>query len=196
MSEFKINSDWFEKFAQKNFEVILPILKPKKTLEIGSHEGASVTDLCLRNDWSDYLEAYCIDRWDQQKISQIEKNFDENIKTLETNCSFSLNVKKLKGMSEYHLSKLIVDGHMSTFDFIYIDGGHSARDVLSDLILSFKLLRSGGIILLDDYLWASQSPEQIQITETPKLAIDSFSNVFYGKLKITGMGYQVSFQKH
>ena len=38
-------------------------------------------------------------------------------------------------------------------DFIYVDGSHQAHDVLCDAILSFKLLRVGGIVCFDDYLW-------------------------------------------
>ena len=33
------------------------------------------------------------------------------------------------------------------YDFIYIDGSHDAADVLLDAALSFKLVKSGGLIL-------------------------------------------------
>jgi hypothetical protein len=33
------------------------------------------------------------------------------------------------------------------------DGSHRARDVLEDAVLSWPLLKVGGIMLFDDYLW-------------------------------------------
>jgi len=78
MNEFKTNSNYFEKFTQRNLEVILPALKPKKTLEIGTHEGTSIIDLCFRNNWSNYVEAYCIDGWSKHQINQIFKKFEES----------------------------------------------------------------------------------------------------------------------
>ena len=37
------------------------------------------------------------------------------------------------------------------FDFIYVDGGHDAGTALADGLLSFRLLRPGGLIVFDDY---------------------------------------------
>lgn len=37
------------------------------------------------------------------------------------------------------------------FDFIYVDGSHRSPDVIYDAILSFGLLKKGGIMIFDDY---------------------------------------------
>lgn len=37
------------------------------------------------------------------------------------------------------------------FDFVYIDGSHSAPDALRDITIAFELMRPGGIIVIDDY---------------------------------------------
>jgi len=39
------------------------------------------------------------------------------------------------------------------FDYISIDGSHEAADVLSDAVLSWPLLKTGGLICFDDYEW-------------------------------------------
>ena len=39
---------------------------------------------------------------------------------------------------------------LGTYDLIHIDGGHSEEIVVSDIFFSDKLLRSGGIMILDD----------------------------------------------
>lgn len=40
----------------------------------------------------------------------------------------------------------------SYFDWIYIDGNHSYEFVLDDLILSYKKIKKGGVIIGDDYI--------------------------------------------
>src|SRR5439155_1145182 len=65
----------------------------------------------------------------------------------------------------------------SQIDFVYIDGSHNARDVLIDAINSWQAIKDGGLLIFDDYEWPTDLPE----TEKPRLAIDSFLEVFAGK---------------
>ena len=37
------------------------------------------------------------------------------------------------------------------FDLIFIDGSHLKKDVILDLILSWKMLKPGGYLVMDDY---------------------------------------------
>lgn len=37
------------------------------------------------------------------------------------------------------------------FDFCYIDASHAPEDVLRDAILAWPLMKSGGVIMFDDY---------------------------------------------
>jgi hypothetical protein len=41
-------------------------------------------------------------------------------------------VRKLKGRSVEMLARLMTEDGIATFDVAYVDGSHSARDVLSD----------------------------------------------------------------
>ena len=43
------------------------------------------------------------------------------------------------------------------FDLVYIDGSHKADHVLADIVMSDALLRSGGLMLLDDFEWSGVS---------------------------------------
>ena len=73
------------------------------------------------------------------------------------------------------------------FDFIFVDGSHTAEDVNADLVLSWKLLNFGGLIYCDDYLWGFNEDDKT-VYDSPKLGIDSFVNVFSSRLKpIYGM---------
>jgi predicted O-methyltransferase YrrM len=49
------------------------------------------------------------------------------------------------------------------YDFIYIDGAHSAIDVLEDAILSFRLAKPGSVIAFDDYLWNDPQHNQLGV---------------------------------
>jgi len=53
-----------------------------------------------------------------------------------------------------------------------------------DAVLSFQLLRVGGVIAFDDYLWSEDLPNGKDPLRCPKLAIDSFVNVFTRKVDI------------
>ena len=56
------------------------------------------------------------------------------------------------------------------------------RMVLFDSdICAFKLLKEGGIMIFDDYLWKG---EDGNILKTPNIAIDSFVNIFSVKIYI------------
>lgn len=77
------------------------------------------------------------------------------------------------------------------FDFIHVDGSHSAPDVLSDAVLSWPLLKPGGLIAFDDYEW----PEFSDPRRRPKLAIDAFLTVQHGNYEVVHKGYQVWVRK-
>jgi hypothetical protein len=74
-----------------------------------------------------------------------------------------------------------------TFEFIYIDGCHLAPCAIEDIILSFPLLKPGGVFIFDDYKW---EPEREQ-DKTPKLAADSFMKIYREMIDVLHIGYQV-----
>ncbi|MGH7791972.1 MAG: class I SAM-dependent methyltransferase, partial [Thermodesulfobacteriota bacterium] len=111
-------------------------------LEIGSFEGRS-TIWFLENILTHPTSSItCVDNFSRQGG---EPRFDHNIKV----SGFSNKVTKIKGRSEDVLRTL----NENTFDIIYIDGNHYALNVLMDTVLSWLLLKPGGIIIFDDYEW-------------------------------------------
>ena len=78
------------------------------------------------------------------------------------------------------------------FDFIYIDGSHIAKDVLTDACMAWPLLKSKGLMVFDDYLW---SPSARDILHRPKAAIDAFTNLFAEEVEIVHVGYQLVVRK-
>ena len=101
-----------------------------------------------------------------------------------------------KARSVVALSRLIADD-AGEFDLIYIDGSHQASDVLVDAILSFELLKLGGVMIFDDYIWKEANLKAIDLLRSPKIAIDAFTTIFARKLRIipAESNYQVYVEK-
>jgi hypothetical protein len=63
--------------------------------------------------------------------------------------------------------------------------------VLSDAVMAWALLESGGILIFDDYLWTGLATEQ----DRPRFAIDSFLACFLGQYDEVYRGYQMIIHK-
>jgi len=65
---------------------------------------------------------------------------------------------------------------------IYIDGSHETPDVFSDAALSYRLLRIGGLMIFDDYIWGGGA--NADPIMNPKMAIDCFLNCYQRKMQM------------
>jgi hypothetical protein len=89
----------------------------------------------------------------------------------------------IEGFSQIELRRLPLE----SFDIIYIDGSHDEPDVLEDAILSWRLLKEGGMLILDDYL--------METHEKPQAAIDAFFAFFGDKFEVVHVDWQVILKK-
>jgi predicted O-methyltransferase YrrM len=134
----------------------------KRVLEIGSYEGQSALF------WHGFLNAHvtCIDNWKHvadgcANAREVERHFDNNTR--------GLRITKMKvATSTDALVQLIRD--KVSFDLAYIDGDHSRLQVMIDTCLAWRLLRSGGIMVWDDY--EEYRPD---LVDRPTPAIDAFN---------------------
>ena len=203
MDNYEFTNKWFENKAKQIWTQILNQTKPKKILEIGSYEGAStcylIDTLSLHHD---AFEINAIDTWDggiehkEMKINMklVEERFKKNTSLAIKKSKKSIELITHKAKSINALSKLIISKQSNYFDFIYIDGSHMASDVLSDAILSFELLKINGIMGFDDYLW--KLPNTDNLLTNPKIAIDTFTNIFSFRIQIlVTLNHQVYIKK-
>ncbi len=183
--QYIFTKDWFDQNSRQNWDRIVPIINPKKILEIGSYEGAAACYLIEKLGKNNFLEVHCIDTWEEsdglakEEALIVEKRFDYNMQLAVNRSKNKTKYFKYKSQSHLVLSKMIADG-VGDFDLIYVDASHYAVDVLTDAVLSFKLLKAGGILIFDDYLWVGDE----NIVYYPKIAIDSFTNVFSKHIKL------------
>lgn len=77
-------------------------------------------------------------------------------------------------------------------DFIYVDGSHTAKDVLADAVQSWPLLVKGGIMLFDDYQWQHYADNPAL---NPKMGIDAFIGCYFSEMVMWGQSYQLMITK-
>ncbi|CAG8747111.1 20604_t:CDS:2 [Cetraspora pellucida] len=186
--KFKFTHDWLKPhlpYWEKN----LFYLKNQKinVLEIGAFEGRSTTWILEELFKNPESKLITIDIF--LKIfpdNDNETTFHENIKkTRKEN-----QIEVIKSKSFNTLIKLNHENKLK-FDFIYIDGSHESHDVLSDAVLSWNLLKEGGIMILDDYEWDFFEEEYLN----PRIAIDSFLRCYQAQIEIIDKYYQVAIRK-
>lgn len=193
-NEYNFSVDWFSNNIPTWTQLLDQVL-PTKILEIGSFEGRSTCFLIDYLSKSSEIEIHCVDTWEggiehkeggvaPQVMSDVECRFHHNVDISVANSMNKVKLEIHKGYSDEKLSILVAQGFKNHFDLVYIDGSHQAPDVLIDAVLSFKLLKVGGLIFFDDYLWEEANPNGVDILRCPKPAIDAFTNIFMRKLKI------------
>ena len=194
--DYQFTQNWFSSVCQYWPHLFTHLgwnsKEPKMILEIGSFEGQS-TCWMLEN-LIDHQESkiFCLDTFQggeehqtgEYGLESLFERFTHNV----TQTGKEDFVQVLVGDSKNSLSHLICDE--LSFDFIYVDGSHRAKDVLADAVLSWMLLKKGGLMILDDYLWGVFEHD---IASAPKMGIDSFINCYAEELTIIriAQNYQV-----
>lgn len=177
---YKFDHDWFSRNIGNLRRIFSGYsgINPPNILEVGAFEGRSTVWFL---DNVSNCTVTTIDTWKGGKDHSPD-NPEINFFNVKSN--FQHNTEKFKDRltvcetnSFDALNNLICKN--KKFDFVYVDGSHTAIDVNLDLILSFKLLNVPGILYCDDYYWGFN---EMSIYETPKLGIDSFVNVYGNKL--------------
>ncbi len=160
-------------------------------LEIGSWEGRSA--LFFLN-FLPRCKLTCIDTFEggqehkaaddaDTELPKIERNFDANT------AAFKARIEKIKAPSAVALAGLGVASRR--FDIAYIDGGHRAYEVYGDGVLTWPLMRKGGLVIFDDYQW-DMMPEAL---DNPKPGIDAFLKSMKGKFRPVHRKYQIAIEK-
>jgi predicted O-methyltransferase YrrM len=83
--------------------------------------------------------------------------------------------------------------HGQKFDFIYIDGDHTAKGVYTDAHLSWDKLKPYGIMAFDDYVWQHDTKQNHL---RPKPGIDKFLSEHSGEYQLLIMDEQVWISKN
>ena len=191
MKNYRFTENWF---TDDGLVILndLDVTKELHILEIGSFEGKSTVwflENILQNKNSTIT---CVDPWmnysqDQDSLNSYFKEENEwdliNRKTKEiflhniVESGDSGKVTIRQGFSDKVLPCLITEQKM--YDIIFIDGNHTAPYVMMDSVMSWPLLKNGGIMIFDDYNWEFDNPPTLR----PKESVDYFMLSFSDYIK-------------
>jgi predicted O-methyltransferase YrrM len=149
-------------------------------LEVGTFEGMSVLWM-LQNVLTD----------ESSRAEGVDPYFDASVKARAlANLEHSGHVARFKlhqGLSADVLPRLTP----ATYDIIYVDGSHTADDVLADAVLCWLLLKPGGLLVFDDWQMDRTMPEELR----PAVAINAFITAYRRRLEVVHRGYQLVVRK-
>jgi len=183
--------NWFAG-QQYNFEAQLAHLSGKpdlRFLQIGAYTGDASVWLCENVLTHPTCVLIDVDTWagsDEREHQAID--FERVLKYYEARITKYQKVVRLKMTSDKYFTGEIA----AQFDFIYIDGDHTSAQVERDAYSAWKLLKDGGILAFDDYLWGQDLPPDT----TPKPAIDNFLRTHTGEYTQLVDSYQVWIKKN
>ena len=154
--------NWNQEFI-KNSE---GIREKNLCLEIGCFEGLT-SNYIVDNILSESGRLICVDPltdvYLNDKLSELDDNnnnkewiyFKDQYSRFINNVSEHIESGKIELIKDLSINVFnsLLDKYKESFDFIYIDGDHRPDGVYIDAINSFKLCKSGGYILFDDYTW-------------------------------------------
>lgn len=175
-------SDWFTGSAPNIQRSLEYVTEPTRFLEVGSWEGRSA---CWFLDTYPNATITCIDTFEGSPEHHAASLDVENIRRrfLKNTERFGDRVRLVEGKSSVRLFGL----EPESYDVAYVDGSHEEDDALSDVVMSFLLLKPGGVLLVDDY----SNPAFPGI----RRAVDKFASSFAGRVRSVFCGYQVHFLK-
>jgi predicted O-methyltransferase YrrM len=172
--------NWF-KSVEKYFRHVPNV--PLRALQIGTYTG-DATEWLLDNCEIEYLDD--VDTWegseekahDSIDFTSVEDYYDSRFKDPR------ITKNKMTSDEFFNLP-------YRTYNFIYIDGDHTALQTALDGLNAFKLLEKGGVMAFDDYLWNYNGDPFLE----PKRGVDAFLAVCEGQYTIIESGYQLWIEK-
>ena len=106
-----------------------------------------------------------------------------------------LNTAQFQNSNRLHKYKMtsndFFQSNNNKFDFIYVDGDHSAEQVYLDIINSWKVLNKNGYLLLDDYMWWFYK----DLKKNPSTPINKFIANNINEISFLKIWHQVIIQK-
>lgn len=177
-TQYWIADKWFSMLPVDQFAS-----RPIKYLEIGTLHGANLLSVLTSYASHPGSIAHCIDPWcDYSEYTEYQGKQDVNYTTFMNNLTSSgLHDKVVvhRGYSYDEVPKFERD----LFDLIYVDGNHNPDAVMEDAVLSFRILKVGGIMIFDDY-WPNSPPAD---------GIDGFVRAYRDRIRVVGKTAQQMF---
>jgi Methyltransferase domain len=137
--------------------------RPHRIFEIGTYRGASALTMAMNTPPE--TQIWTLDLAPEARETHVHGmgvgGFpDFPVGELFRETSYQPRIHQLYGNS----SALNFSPYDGSMDLVVIDADHTYEFVKADTAIALKLLRPGGMILWDDYLWVEQFPECAGVT--------------------------------
>jgi predicted O-methyltransferase YrrM len=116
--------------------------------------------------------------WRQEEADEHKRRAYANLQPYD---GWSLSIQK----SEYALLKMCNADPTVLFDVLYVDGNHNAPEALTDMMLGWRLLRDGGLMIVDDAdrRWRQGKPLVHEAIVSFETAYETLFDVLYRSQK-------------
>lgn len=189
--------DWFSNNIPRWEEYLSPLKgKELKALELGSFEGRSAVWLLENVLTHPKSHIICVDNFrpsaEMKAVHKSKLPLPTTVKRhfLHNTKPFGSKVELIVADTKDALKQPKLLRHTDVIDIVYIDAGRHAQHVLEDAVLSFPLLKKGGIIIFDDYTNSKEHD-----FSCPKKGIDAFLDVYSDELEVMNTSWQVIAKK-
>ena len=153
--------------------------KPIRYLEIGAHCGINL--MCVAASYARHPDSklYGIDPWedygDYPEYKGVQLSHYEACQAnLRRIPELQAKITTRKGYSH----EIVPTFDAEFFDIIYVDGNHQPEYVLEDGVLAFRKLKSGGILIFDDYNFGG--------LDMTKRGVDAFLTAYRDRIEYLG----------
>lgn len=171
---------------------------PNVMIEIGCFEGA--TTFWAADIITHYNKNFQLHAIDPHTTDNDNQGFD--FATVQRAFEYNLSVcrSKVNYINKFSYQALIdLINQNACAELIFVDGDHTAAAVLEDMILSWRLLPVGGVMLCDDAIgWKlvdknGQAPVQL----SPRMGIEMFVQTHWHKIELLELpnSFQTAFVK-
>ncbi len=185
-----------------------------RALEIGSFEGRSTLWLCEHILTGADSGIDCIDLFAPDPVYG-----DYHARFRQNTAPHRERIREFPGRS-YDMLKRV----QGPYDIVYVDGWHSAFGALADGVMAWPMLKVGGVMIFDDYLWvppklgkprrpggltrkltrlrgrdwrreALLAQIESVAVDTPKRGVDALLGTLEGYHEVIGSDYQIAIRK-
>lgn len=195
---YTFTAHWFMRRSEPIWQKHFVGMRFRRYCEIGVFEGQSLL-WASRNLLLDNADAVVIDNWrpvrDTPKwtneANEARLRAMDNIAQLRREKP-DQTIRVLQQSSDRALAGMIAAADCQ-FDLIYCDGCHRADNTLTDLVLSWRLLAMGGVLIVDD----THLERARRRRHDPKTreAVEAFLSTHLGICSLYNTGDQVAFKK-
>jgi predicted O-methyltransferase YrrM len=204
-NEYRFTQWWFDEHVPV-WQLLWDHYKPKHVLEIGAFEGRAtfwMAEHIKRTHGCGWITV--VDPWLANETrpngepwphagDDVFDTFLHNKRVFAEKYPGTVTVEVLRERSITALARRLEDfeDYDCQYDFVYVDGAHDTRSVLEDGLMAFRLLRPGGVIVFDDYLWRIDR----DVLHTPRLAVELFALMLHRDVApIRTLNTQAMFEK-